>query len=333
MGKPTASNPIIAQWSQKNYGLDLQKITQLNTGLDPNAAVYRLETAHQSYFLKVHSGPASLAGLWVPHLLQKNGVHKVLAPIETFSGELESALGEYSAVLYPFIEGKSAVEVGLSQSQWAGFGRILKQIQSPLIANQVAHFLPREGFNLPSLEPVVQIDQALDDLETASQAQQKLAEFWLQNRAFIHQIGSRAKALGQELQKQTFDFVLCHSDIHAANIMVSAENLVLVDWDTPLLAPPERDLLFVVGSTIARRVLPHEEAWFFEGYGPHKLNLEALAYFRYERAIQDIGAFAHSVLLEPNRPEADRLEEARLFIQLFDRGDIIQAALNLDPGA
>ncbi len=124
-----------------------------------------------------------------------------------------------------------------------------------------------------------------------------------------------------------FENVLCHADIHAANILVGDDGrLFLVDWDHPRLAPPERDLLFVVGSPIARRVTQREEARFFEGYGPHPVDAEALAFFRCERALEDIGEFAAQVFFAPTLPEAARAEEAWMLRGLFGPGDIIETA-------
>ena len=37
-------------------------------------------------------------------------------------------------------------------------------------------------------------------------------------------------------------FVITHGEPHAANAITAPSGLVLVDWDTVLLAPPERDL-------------------------------------------------------------------------------------------
>jgi spectinomycin phosphotransferase/16S rRNA (guanine(1405)-N(7))-methyltransferase len=42
--------------------------------------------------------------------------------------------------------------------------------------------------------------------------------------------------------------VLTHGEPHPANTITTEHGVVLVDWDTALLAPPERDLWDMIGE-------------------------------------------------------------------------------------
>lgn len=156
----------------------------------------------------------------------------------------------------------------------------------------------------------------------------RLAGFWVAHRDRIDHILTRAEALGRELRTRPFELVLCHADIHAANVMTGAGDgeIHLVDWDDPKIAPRERDLLFVVGSMIARAVEPHEEATFFRGYGPVAVDPEAIVYYRYERFLQDLGEIGKSVFLDPTLSEEMRRAETAIAADYLTPGGFLDRA-------
>ena len=68
-------------------------------------------------------------------------------------------------------------------------------------------------------------------------------------RAEIDHLVRRAGELALALQARPLEFVLCHSDVHAWNLLISTDGeLYIVDWDNPILAPKERDLMFIGGG-------------------------------------------------------------------------------------
>jgi spectinomycin phosphotransferase len=111
-------------------------------------------------------------------------------------------------------------------------------------------------------------------------------------RQTILDLIERTEQCAQALRAQPLEFIVCHADIHAGNVLIAAnDGFYIVDWDNPILAPKERDLMFVGGGQFGdARTPPEEEALFYRGYGPTSLD-SRLAYYRYERIIQDIAAF------------------------------------------
>ena len=104
--------------------------------------------------------------------------------------------------------------------------------------------------------------------------------------------------------------MLCHTDIHTGNVLVDAAGrLSIVDWDAPLRAPRERDLMFVLGGPWSDRpVTAHQERLFWQGYGDHDVDRTVLAYYRCERVLDDIEQFARRILAD-DVDEAQRREE------------------------
>ena len=92
--------------------------------------------------------------------------------------------------------------------------------------------------------------------------------------------------------------VLCHADAHTGNLLAGADGaLSIVDWDAPVLAPPERDLVFVLaGPWSEQPVTDHRKALFHKGYGRYEVHRPTLDYYHAERIVDDLGDFASGVL-------------------------------------
>jgi spectinomycin phosphotransferase len=152
----------------------------------------------------------------------------------------------------------------------------------------------------------------------------QLAIFWKENNEIIQTLIERTESIGRRLQQTNLDFVLCHADIHTANILITQEQkLFIVDWDNTLLAPKERDLMFVLGGDA---IHTREEQKFFDGYGKVKINQLALAYYGYEWCVQEIGDFGERVFLTEDAGENTKKDSVEEFMQLFSPGDVIEAA-------
>jgi spectinomycin phosphotransferase len=156
--------------------------------------------------------------------------------------------------------------------------------------------------------------------------QKELASFWKENNETIQALIARTEMMGKRLQQMDLEFVLCHADIHTANILLTQEQkLFIVDWDDTLLAPKERDLMFVPGEDTN---YTREEQKFFDGYGNVEIHQLALAYYRYEWCVQEIGDFGERVFLAKDTGESTKQDSIEGFIKLFSPGDVIETAFD-----
>ena len=133
----------------------------------------------------------------------------------------------------------------------------------------------------------------------------------------------RAERLGRAVAAARPELVLCHADLHLANLLVDAEGrLWVVDWDGLQLAPRERDLLFATGPQRAR---------FLEGYGPVTLDRPTVAYYRWEWVVQELADYGGRVLDDRLGDDTRRhaLEELR---RLFAPGDVVEVARRAGQG-
>jgi spectinomycin phosphotransferase len=325
--KPNLSDDQIISALQHSYALVITSLDFLPIGNDASAWVYRVDTDAQAYFLKVKKGLVYQPSLLVPHHLKAQGVNQVVAPLPTVTGDLSAALDPFRLILYPFIHGESAMERGLSLDQWTTFGTILKQIHATTLPDELLVQMQHEKFALnPQWLRVIQ--QLQDTVQTTvfdDRFAWELAAFWKDKHAEIGAIVDRAKALGRSLQHKPLDIMLCHADIHTANILVDkAGQLFIVDWDQPVIAPKERDLMFVVEGTV------EEETAFFQGYGETEIDPLTLAYYRYEWVVQEFGDYGERVFFMDDVGDETKRDSVRGFYQLFDPGDVVEVAYRAD---
>jgi len=182
-----------------------------------------------------------------------------------------------------------------------------------------------------TLQAKVESGQVGQGLET------ELAAFWQAKQAEISHLLARTIELGRMLQTKYAlspapppapppGFVLCHADIHLFNLLVDrVGRLFVVDWDETLLAPKERDLMFVGGPGSGR-----EQGLFYQGYGPAEIDRLALAYYRYEWVIQEIGDFGRRVFSHPELGRDSKAAAVEGFMALFQPGDVVEAAYQAD---
>jgi spectinomycin phosphotransferase len=325
---PDLSEATMITAVRDHYGIPLESVTFIPLGCDSAAWAFRAETeGGDTYFLKVRKGVPNPVSLIVPHYLHERGVQQVAAPFRTRSQGLWADAGEFALILYPFIDGDSGTERGLNEAQWRAYGAVLRQVHDTTPAPVLTGQMRREAFVPDWAEAARRVDAHVSSQRPADPIEHELAAFWLQRQGEIRALVARATELGDQLRAAGLPFVLCHADVHTWNVMVdTADRLWIVDWDETMLAPKERDLMFVVGGIGAGLVQPHEEAWFLQGYGPASIDPLALAYYRYNWAIGDIGTYAEQVFLMPDTGVITKRNAVQAVISCFGPGNIVDLA-------
>jgi len=72
-----------------------------------------------------------------------------------------------------------------------------------------------------------------------------------------------------------------------------------------------------------------EETWFYQGYGRTEIDPQALAYYRYERIVEDIAAYGEQLLLTDDGG-ADRAQGLRFFLDQFLPNNVVEIAYRTD---
>lgn len=334
--KPDLPDKAIIACLQDKYGLPTVQVTFLPLGADPNTAVYRVVTGDGiPYFCKLRGGLFDELSVALPKFLSDQGIRQIIAPLTTTTGQLWANLDAFKVILYPFVEGHNGYEVELSDRQWGEFGAALKNIHTAQVPPALRKRIRQEKYT-PKWREIVKTFLARVEDDAFSDALNdpvavKLAECLRIKRDEILDLVRRAEHLAQALRARPPELVLCHSDVHAGNVLIDAHGaFYIVDWDDPILAPKERDLMFVGGAQgFAGHTPQEEETLFYRGYGQTQIDPVALAYYRYERIVEDIAVYCKQLFLTDEGGE-DREQSLRYLMANFLPDGTIEIAYRSD---
>ncbi len=326
--KPELKDDSIINCLQEAYGLRVSRIEFLPLGADRDTAVYRVTTQDGiDYFLKLRCGAFNPAGVTVPKFLSDRGMKQVIPPLTTRIGALWADLTPYKVILYPYVEGHNAYEKKLSHQHWIDFGAALKKLHTLTMPATISCHIRKEDFSPRWREEAIKVLTRIEQETFDDPLAVELSAFLKSKSEEIIKLVNRAGRLAQELQDLPPEFVLCHSDIHGWNLLIDKNDaLYLVDWDTLIYAPKERDLMFIGCGLGNSGYTPQEEGdLFYRGYGRIKVNRSAIAYYRYERIIEDIAAFCDQIFSSDGSGE-DRKQSLEYLKSNFLQGNTIERA-------
>jgi spectinomycin phosphotransferase len=157
-------------------------------------------------------------------------------------------------------------------------------------------------------------------------SERSLRSSWMARQSTINAAVTSLEKLAPALQSRSGPYVLCHADLHPANLIRNRTGQVFViDWDEVMLAPKECDFIFVneppKDSSIRQDLPP-----FFQGYGQTEIDWVALTYYHWERVVQDLIECAQVVFLRDDLSEETKADAAQLFDTIVAGEGQVQAA-------
>jgi spectinomycin phosphotransferase len=179
-------------------------------------------------------------------LRDEAGLRFVMAPIAARDGRfLRRVDDRYTASVFPFLAGRSH---GFGRYADAALrGSVLDMIcalhrSTPLVRTtaprHVLRFAGREDLHAFLASP----DQGWESGPFAEAARRLLVP----HAAALAQLVMDFDRLVESTRRDRAHLVITHGEPHPANVMAVDGRLVLVDWDTVGLAPPERDVSVIV---------------------------------------------------------------------------------------
>lgn len=327
--KQSLSDSLITSNINTYYGIDVATLTFLALGADMHASVYKAQAHDQrSYFVKLKRGHHRDISVMIVELLHKAGIQEIVPPIKTIRGHSTKAIEDATLIVYPFVEGEDGFSRNLSDNQWIKLGKALRRIHEMELPPAIQNRVRREEYS-PRWRQIVRSLYSTTEL-VDDEVALKLGKFIKQNKQIIHRLLDRAEQLAHKVQEQSPPFVLCHSDIHGGNVLIDGNDTIyIVDWDDPIMAPKERDLMFIGAGVALVWNKPREEALFYKGYGETEVNSTLLAYYRHERIVEDIALYSQALLLNGDGGDS-RPEMYKQFVDMFKPQGVVEMAFKTD---
>ncbi len=216
----------------------------------------------------------------------------VTAPVRGAGGSVVRRLGPRFAVsLQPWVDGRAGT---FGAPRDASERRLLAELVGRLHAATAA--LAGAGLTLPARE-----DFALQAREPLEAALADLGHPWpsgpfaeparallLARRGALERRLRAYDARSRPLALDDTRWVVTHGEPHPGNVLRSADgNRHLVDWDTVLLAPPERDLHHILRSPLRGEDLVAVRAYLASA-GSSRVDVHTLQHYRDRWTLTDV---------------------------------------------
>jgi len=242
---------------------------------------------HEHFFLKIYSDdniPDS-AFTFAYDLFAKAGVRNIAHPIPTGHGQMRIQIGDFQIALFSLIPGKTAQEQKLIDEQLERLGGLLAQVhQSKTV---IGEYSVKENFEIPFKDRLLAIfDDMLKIAGNSTKYETRLRFFLEPHRQEFIQELDRLEKLQRKVRTMRLAFVNCHGEPSPGNVLSSNDGEIhLLDWDDPIFAPKEKDLLFFKDniepvmkgySVFARDTVIDRDVMEFYG---HMWNLGEIAYY------------------------------------------------------
>jgi spectinomycin phosphotransferase len=326
--KPDIQDEKIISCLQAEYGLPIIQIAFLPLGGNLCTSVYRAVTRDGTpYFCKLRCSDFDDISVELPRFLCEQGITQIISPLPSKTGQLWVKLEAFNVILYPFVDGTSGFEVKLTERQWADFGTALQRIHTLILPPALRQKMQKENYSTESREICREVLQKLENERFDDPVMTGLAAFLLPKRETVLDFIAHAERLARVLVSRSSEMVLCHSDIHPGNLFIDKNGtLFIVDWDSTVLAPKERDLMFISGGQGYVGVSDQEEEiHFYRYYDLSAVDPLAMAYYRYERNLYDLSVECPRILSRTLNLQ-DRARSLEIITWLFLPGGSIEMA-------
>ncbi|MET8230582.1 phosphotransferase [Micromonospora sp. NPDC005298] len=318
-------SPEVAGWVRADFGLDVATLDEVTHGADQDARLWRALAGDGTRYAVKLSGGGTPAGLTVTAYLAERRVPGITAPLRTRDGRLWADRDGRRLTVVPWVSDNRALGGPMTGAHWRSYGEVLAAVHSVPVTGELAGLLPRGGSAYPRIVAATrEMARRLRD-PGPDPVVAELAAIW-------SAAADRVSLLTRAVERLAVDQppgtpVVCHGDPHLGNLLLGPDGRVwLIDWDDAVLAPPECDLMFVVGGVLAfAPVTAEQQEAVLAGYGTSDVDPTRLAWFLAVRALDDLSDWTRQAL-DRGAGDAERAVAGRIVRGLVSADGLVTLA-------
>lgn len=246
----TGDSPVdhseIRRFLHRHYGVRATELALLGGGLDMAARTYRVAVhSGPDLVLRCKRGDPRPAAYLVPRHLHDAGATAVAAPMRTRTRQPFLRWHGLVWSLYPFVVGDDGWTHGMTEQHWHSLGSALRTVHDTAADQALRAVVPSDGFDVARYDVLAEWDAVIRRSVSADGPAGAFARTWKRHDETIMAMRGQMRLLAQCLRNRLRDDVLCHADLHPGNVLIEEDCVHIIDWDDVLLAPRERDFIFV----------------------------------------------------------------------------------------
>lgn len=255
------------------------------------AYVHRIDsTDGTTYFSKTYDAERPITAMIMPTLerislatqwlaRQPMLQQRLVAPLSAATGDVLVRDGQYTTLLFPFIDGVTPREQPLTDTQFTHLVDTVSLLHAIDADIPALATVPRERFAPVWIEDIA---PAIDRVDNSNHA---LYPILCAKSTALHASFRVFRTLANALAAMEHPMVLCHTDIHGYNVVINSDDVpVLIDWEGMTVAPSEHDLLFWTAHERWRLLYDRYRLL----HPRHALDTQRLRYYQGRRLFEDL---------------------------------------------
>ncbi|MBS4200836.1 aminoglycoside phosphotransferase family protein [Bacillus sp. FJAT-49732] len=323
---PISSNEII-QLIHSYYGLHAQSITFIPLGDKSFSYNIRCQNGDTFYLKlldkKTQEEAIKQTEYYLPlltELHEKSLFPSAIYPILTKDKRNKIEFDDIVFILFPWIDGPTLADsYPLEESYIRQIAKLLAALHTTttIIGNNI--YLPTETFNADFLNELHTYVMTLQQRSTPLE----LIDIITPKQKEIISLIEQVKELSKSFKYNQFPLVICHGDLWGGNLIQSPAGLRVIDWESVILAPMERELVGYITQMPFVFIKAYEEE-----FGTRIIpNIDLLRFFSYRTQLHNLYSWLKNILIYQLDEDQQMNDIEMIKYHCLNRWDGIEEAL------